>query len=137
LSSRACHGRVAARARKRAAAAPARSDFVENHLASAALIHDAWAMASRFAFALVCVLVPLAAGCGNDKKGAIEGLEKIKQACEANDKDLAKQITEDLRSKNKVFDKAFDAAIDDKRGSVNYCSPLLHTEVGLRIEHGS
>lgn len=94
-------------------------------------------MARRLFFALVCVLVPLAAGCGNEKKGAVEGLEKIKEACAANEKDLAKQIAEDLRSRNKIFDKAFDAAIDDKRGSVNYCSPLLHTEVALRIEHGS
>lgn len=86
---------------------------------------------------LVCALVPLAAGCGSDKKEALDGLEKIKAACADNDKDLAKKLTEDLRAKNKVFDKAFDAAIDDKRGSVNYCSPLLHTEVSLRIEHGS
>ncbi len=51
-------------------------------------------------------------------------------------KDLAKSVAEDLRAKNKVFDKAFDAAIDDKRGSVNYCSPLLHNEIALRLQHG-
>ena len=95
-------------------------------------------MHRRLFFVLACVLVPLAAaGCGNEKKDAIEGLDQIKAACAANDKDLAKKITEDIRAKNKLFDKAFDAAIDDKRGSVNHCSPLLHTEVALRIEHGS
>jgi len=46
-------------------------------------------------------------------------------------------MAEDLRAKNKTFDKAFGAAIDDKRGSVNYCSPLLFGELTQRIEHGS
>jgi hypothetical protein len=95
-------------------------------------------MARRLVFILACVLVPIAAaGCGTDKKNALQGLETIKEACKGNDKDLAKKLTDDLRAKNKVFDKAFDAAIEDKRSSVNYCSPLLHTEVELRIEHGS
>jgi hypothetical protein len=91
----------------------------------------------RLFLVLVCALVPLAAGCGTEKKGALEGLEKIKAACDDNDKDLAKKLIEDLRSKNKVFDKAFDAATEDKRGSVNHCSPLLHDELVQRIEHGS
>lgn len=99
-------------------------------------------MVRRLSFNLVlvlaCGLVPLAlAGCGTEKKNAREGLETIKEACKNNDKDLAKKLTEDLRAKNKVFDKAFDAAIDQNRANVNHCSPLLHTEVELRIEHGS
>jgi hypothetical protein len=94
-------------------------------------------MVRRLCVVLVGVMVLLVAGCASDKKKAADGLEEIKTACSANDKDLAKKLTEDLRAKNKVFDKAFDAAIDDKRGAVNYCSPLLHTEVSLRIEHGS
>jgi len=85
----------------------------------------------------LCGLVPVFAGCGGEKQGALDGLEKIKAACSDNDKDLAKTVAEGLRKSNKVFDKAFDAAIDDKRGSVNYCSPLLHNEVQQRIEHGS
>lgn len=89
-------------------------------------------------FVLVVVLaLPFAAGCGSDKEKAHEGLEQIKAACADNDKDLAKKLAEDLRKANKVFDKAFDAAIDDKRGSVNYCSPLLHNEISLRLTHGS
>jgi hypothetical protein len=95
-------------------------------------------MARRlFLVLLVCVLAPLAAGCGDEKTAAVEGLEKIKQACENNDKDLAKQITDDLRGRNKRFDKAFEEAIKDKGGSPNYCSPLLHNELMSRIEHGS
>lgn len=95
-------------------------------------------MLRRFVVVLFALCVPVVvAGCGNDKKEALEGLEKVKAACADNDKDLAKTIAEGLRKQNKVFDKAFDAAIDDKRGSVNYCSPLLHTEVQLRIEHGT
>jgi hypothetical protein len=94
-------------------------------------------MLRRFVVVVVCGLAALVAGCGGEKKGALEGLEKIKGACAENDKDLAKSIAEGLRKSNKVFEKAFDAAIDDKRGSVNYCSPLLHNEVQLRIEHGT
>lgn len=94
-------------------------------------------MVRRWFLVLIAASVPLVAGCGNDKKDALDGLEKIKEACAGNEKDLAKKLAEDLRAKNKVFDKAFDAAIDDKRGAVNICSPLLHTEVALRIEHGS
>lgn len=94
-------------------------------------------MVRRLTALLLCALVPLAAGCSSEKEKAVSGLEQIKQSCQDNDKDLAKKLTEDLRAKNKTFDKAFDAAIDDKRGSVNYCSPLLHNEIQLRIEHGS
>jgi hypothetical protein len=94
-------------------------------------------MVRRSFLVLVAVLVPFAAGCGNDKKEALEGLDKIKEACSANEKDLAKKVASDLRATNKVFDKAFAAAIDDKQGSFNICSPLLHSEVSMRIEHGS
>jgi len=95
-------------------------------------------MFRRLGFAIAVGLVTFAAaGCGNDKKAAIEGLASIKEACEGNDKDLAKKLIEDLRLKNKVFDKAFDAAIDDQRGNVNHCSTKLHNEITLRIEHGS
>jgi hypothetical protein len=94
-------------------------------------------MARRLVLVLVGLVLPLSAGCGSDKANALEGLEQIKAACAGNDKDLAKKLAEDLRAKNKVFDKAFDAAIDDKRGSVNYCSPLLHNEISLRLQHGS
>jgi hypothetical protein len=93
-------------------------------------------MARRLFFVALFVTSAFAAGCGSEKKGAVEGLEKIKEACQANDKDLARQITEDLRAKNKIFDKAFAAAIEGN-SLPNYCSPLLHTEVSLRIEHGS
>ncbi len=91
----------------------------------------------RLVFALGCLTSLMIVGCGTDKDKAMQGLEQIKAACTDNDKDLAKKLTEDLRGKNKVFDKAFDAAIDDKRGSVNYCSPLLHSEITLRLQHGS
>lgn len=94
-------------------------------------------MSRRLVLALVFLVLPFAAGCSSDKEKAIDGLEQIKAACSDNDKDLAKKLTEDLRAKNKVFDKAFDAAIDDKRGSVNHCSPLLHNEITLRLQHGS
>lgn len=94
-------------------------------------------MARRLVLVLVCLALPCAAGGGSDKENALEGLEQVKAACAGNDKDLAKKLAEDLRAKNKVFDKAFDAAIDDKRGSVNYCSPLLHNEISLRLQHGS
>lgn len=94
-------------------------------------------MGRRLVLIFVCLTLPVYAGCGSDKENALEGLEQIKAACAGNDKDLAKKLAEDLRTKNKVFDKAFDAAIDDKRGSVNYCSPLLHNEIGLRLQHGS
>ena len=94
-------------------------------------------MFRRLLIVLVCGLVSVVAGCAGEKQDALDGLEKIKAACADNDKDLAKTVAEGLRKSNKVFDKAFDAAIDDKRGSVNYCSPLLHNEVQQRIEHGS
>lgn len=94
-------------------------------------------MIRRFVLVLLAAVVPLAAGCGNEKKDAQEGLEKIKEACSANDKDLAKKLAEDLAAKNKIFNKAFDAAIDDKRGSYNICSPQLHSEVSYRIQHGA
>jgi hypothetical protein len=94
-------------------------------------------MVRRLFLVLVAVLVPFAAACGNEKKDALEGLEKIKAACSANEKDLAKKLAEDLKGQNKIFEKAFDAAIDDKRGSYNICSPTLHSEINVRIEHGS
>lgn len=94
-------------------------------------------MVRRLFLVLVAVLVPFAAGCGNEKKEALEGLEKIKEACSANEKDLAKKVAEDLGAQNKIFSKAFDAAIDEKRGSYNICSPQLHSEVSYRIQHGS
>lgn len=94
-------------------------------------------MARRLFLVLIVVLVPFAAGCGNEKKEAAEGVEKIKAACQDNDKDLAKKIAEDLGKDNKTFNKAFDAAIDDKRGSYNICDPRLHSEMAYRIQHGS
>ena len=94
-------------------------------------------MLRRFVVVVGCCVASLVAGCGGEKQGALDGLEKIKAACSDNDKDLAKTVAEGLRKSNKVFDKAFDAAIDDQRGSVNYCSPLLHNEVQQRIEHGA
>ncbi len=94
-------------------------------------------MLRKFVVVVVCGLASLVAGCGGEKKGALEGLEKIKGACAENDKDLAKSIAEGLRKTNKVFEKAFGAAIEDKGGSVNYCSPLLHSEVQQRIDHGT
>lgn len=94
-------------------------------------------MVRRWFLVVVAVVVPFAAGCGNEKREALEGLEKITEACTGNEKDLAKKLAEDLRAQNKIFDKAFDAAIDDKRGSYNICSPQLHSEITLRIEHGS
>lgn len=94
-------------------------------------------MVRRFFLVLVCGLAALSAGCGGDKKEALDGLEKMKAACAENDKDLARTIAEGLRKSNKVFEKAFSAAVEEKGGSINYCSPLLHNEVSLRIEHGS
>ena len=93
-------------------------------------------MLRRFVVVLVALSLALVAGCGNEKKGALEGLEKIKAACAENDKDLAKKMVEDLSKENKVFVKAFKAAIEGN-SSPNYCSPLLHTEVQMRIEHGT
>lgn len=94
-------------------------------------------MVRRMFLVLVAAVVPFTAGCGNEKKEALEGLDKIKEACAANEKDLAKQVAEELSAKNKIFNKAFDAAIDDKRGSYNICSPTLHSEVSYRIQHGA
>lgn len=94
-------------------------------------------MIRRLFLVLVASVVPFTAGCGNEKQEALEGLEKIKEACSTNEKDLAKKLAEDLSAKNKIFNKAFDAAIDDKRGSYNICSPQLHSEVSYRIQHGS
>ncbi|MEZ4302359.1 MAG: hypothetical protein R3B70_45955 [Polyangiaceae bacterium] len=94
-------------------------------------------MVRRFLPLVVALLIPLSAGCGDEKKEAIEGLEKIKEACDANQKDVAKKIAEELSEKNKTFHKAFDAAIDDKRGSFDICLPTLHSELALRLEHGS
>lgn len=95
-------------------------------------------MLRRSLFTLAFAALSLAAaGCANEKTEAIEGLEQIKGACTAGDKDLARKLAEDLRVKNKIFDKAFAAATDDKGGTVDHCSPKLHNEVGLRIEHGN
>ena len=93
-------------------------------------------MVRRFLVVWIAALVPIAAGCGNEKKEALEGLEQIKAACEDNEKDLAKKIGEDLRAKNKIFGKAFSAATDGS-GSVNICSPLLHNQISTLIQHGS
>jgi len=94
-------------------------------------------MVRRLFPVLVGGLVAFVVGCGGDKKEALEGLENMKAACSENDKDLAKAVAENLRKSNKVFAKAFDAATEEKGGSVNYCSPLLHNEVTQRIEHGN
>lgn len=94
-------------------------------------------MARRWFPVLFAALVPLVAGCSNEKKDALLGLEKIKAACEDNDKAIANKLAEDLRAQNKIFSKAFSAATDDAPGSVNICSPLLHNRISTMIQHGS
>lgn len=93
-------------------------------------------MVRRLFPVLVVGLAAALVGCGGDRADALDGLEKMKAACSENDKDLARTIAENLRKSNKVFEKAFSAAVEEKGGSINYCSPLLHNEVTLRIEHG-
>jgi hypothetical protein len=93
-------------------------------------------MVRRLFVVWIAASVALIAGCGNDKKEALKGLEQIKAACDDNEKDLAKKIAEDLRAKNKIFEKAFSTATDGNP-SPNFCSPLLHNQITTMIQHGS
>jgi len=47
-------------------------------------------MARWLFFPLIPALALFALGCGNEKKEALEGVERLKAACADNDKDLAK-----------------------------------------------
>jgi hypothetical protein len=82
----------------------------------------------------LCLALALA-GCGGEKKEAVEGIAKVTEICKGNDMEAAKKLVGDLRAKNTAFKDAWDSAVEGVAPEkVNYCSITTHMQVKARLE---
>lgn len=76
-----------------------------------------------------------AAGCGGDKKAALEGLTKLEEVCKGKDNAAARKHVDDLKAQNSAFKKAWDDATQGiEADKVNYCSVMTHMKVKTTLE---
>jgi hypothetical protein len=84
---------------------------------------------------VVAALALSAAGCGGNKKEALEGLTKLEEICKGKDMDAARKHVDDLCGKNGAFKKAWDDAVQGiEADKVNYCSVMTHMKVKTTLE---
>ena len=75
------------------------------------------------------------AGCGGEKKEAIEGVTKLEEICKGKDTEAAKKHVLGLREKNGAFKKAWDSAVEGiEPERVNYCSVMTHIKVKTTLD---
>jgi hypothetical protein len=81
----------------------------------------------KLGIAATLVLATLSVGCGKDKADALAELQRVKQACDSNDRQHAQDLMLAAAGKNKTFAKSFQfvtADLPDKT-MVDACGPIF------------